>query len=151
LETSYFNISKNKCKQKITVHYGDKYPSSCLELIYLIKLNTRNPWFSSFLVSSKSSFKETIIGTTSSGIWDQLRTIYFIYRWYGNVVIYKWNVHNGIIEITCVKNFSLICTPTLLFCYLELERQHIFKFGDLVDQVYPIELEIRDTTDTMSS
>ena len=26
-------------KQKLTVHYGDMYQSSCLELNYLIKLN----------------------------------------------------------------------------------------------------------------
>jgi hypothetical protein len=49
---SYFNISKKKkkknkknknflqeYKQKLTVHYGDMYQSSCLELNYLIKLN----------------------------------------------------------------------------------------------------------------
>ena len=40
---------------------------------------------------------------------------------------------------------SIICTPTLLFWYIELERQHI---SICVDHVYPIEGEIKDTTDT---
>jgi len=42
LETSHFNISKKKFFTNIltkTMLYGDKYPSSSLELNYVIKLN----------------------------------------------------------------------------------------------------------------
>ena len=45
------------------------------------------------------SIKEILIGTTSSGIWYQLRDIYSIYRCCWNVATYKWKVHNGKIEI----------------------------------------------------
>ena len=40
---------------------------------------------------------------------------------------------------------SIICTPTVLFWYRELERQHI---SICVDHVYSFEREIKDTTDT---
>jgi hypothetical protein len=61
-----------------------------------------------------ATFKEILIGTTSSGISYHLRDIYsicrccwnvatydiyFICRCCWNVATYKWKVHNGIIEI----------------------------------------------------
>ena len=42
---------------------------------------------------------EIVIGTTSSGISDQLRDVYSICRCCWNVATYKWKVHNGKIEI----------------------------------------------------
>jgi hypothetical protein len=50
-------------------------------------LTKRNPWFSSFLVSQQPSFKEILIGTTSSGISDQFRDIYSICRCLWNVEV----------------------------------------------------------------
>jgi hypothetical protein len=62
-------------------------------------LTKRNPWFSSFLVSSNPLIKEILIGTTSSGISYQLRDIYSICRCCWNVATYEWKVHNRKIEI----------------------------------------------------
>ena len=47
-----------------------------------------------------------MIGTTSSGISDQLRYIYSICRCYWDVATSKWKVHNGeIAVISFVINF----------------------------------------------
>jgi hypothetical protein len=47
-----------------------------------------------------------LIGTTSSGISDQLRDIYFICRCCLNVATYNWRVHNRKIEIiSCIVKF----------------------------------------------
>jgi hypothetical protein len=49
-----------------------------------------------------------MIGTTSSGISDQLRDIYSICRCCWDVATYKWRVHNGKIEIiSFVVKFGL--------------------------------------------
>jgi hypothetical protein len=45
----------------------------------------------------KQLVKEILIGTTSSGIWHELRDIYSICCW--NAATYEWKVHHGIIEI----------------------------------------------------
>jgi hypothetical protein len=72
---------------------------------------------------------EILIGTTSSGISYHLRDEYSICRCCWNVAKYKWKVHNWKIEIIV----------------LSLNNS---RFGDFVDRIYPIELEIKDTTDT---
>ena len=67
-------------------------------------MTKRNPWFSSFLVSSNTIFKEILIGTTSSVISYQLTDIYSICRCCWDVATYKQKVHNGKIEIiSCHK------------------------------------------------
>jgi hypothetical protein len=50
-----------------------------------------------------------MIGTTSSGISNQLEDMYSPYtRYYWNFATYKWKVHNGKIEIiSFVVNFDL--------------------------------------------
>jgi len=40
-----------------------------------------------------------MIGTTRSGISEQLRELYWMYSCCMNVAIYKWKVHNEKIEI----------------------------------------------------
>ena len=52
-------------------------------------LTTRNPWFSSFLVSSQCSIKEIMIGAIRSEISEQLRDVYSICRCFWNVATYK--------------------------------------------------------------
>jgi hypothetical protein len=46
------------------------------------------------------SIKEILIETTSSGIWNQLRDIYFICWFCWNVATYKWKLQNWNIEIS---------------------------------------------------
>ena len=64
-------------------------------------LSTRNPWFSSFLVSSNSLSRKSwlLIGTTRSGISLQQRDIYSICSCCWNVATYRWKVHNRNMEI----------------------------------------------------
>ena len=63
---------------------------------------TRNPWFSSFLVSRKPLFKEIKIGTTNSVLLYQLKEIYSICRYCWNVATYK-----GKLIIGRLKSFVL--------------------------------------------
>ena len=62
-------------------------------------LSTRNPWFKKLPCQQQPSIKEIMIGTTSSGISDQLREIYSICRCSWNVATYEWKAHNWKIEI----------------------------------------------------
>ena len=64
-------------------------------------LSTRNPWFSSFLVSSNSLSRKSwlLIGTTRSEISLQQRDIYSICSCCWNVATYRWKVHNRNMEI----------------------------------------------------
>jgi hypothetical protein len=80
--------------------HGYKLWSSSRRLVPLFewgRLHTR---------ASHEKRKEAIpilqfLGTTNSGISYQLKDIYAICRCCWNVATYKWNVHNGKIEIIC--------------------------------------------------
>ena len=64
------------------------------------KLTKRNPWFSSFLVSSNSLSRKSWSEPQALEyriIWEIY--IYSICRCCWNVATYKWKVHNGKIEI----------------------------------------------------
>ena len=37
------------------------------------------------------------------------------------------------------------------FCYIDIRSLHNSKFGDFVDRIHPIELQIQDTIDTARS
>jgi hypothetical protein len=52
-------------------------------------MTTRNPWFSSFLVSSKPLSRKSSC-TTSSGISDQLREIYSLFKCCWKVATYLY-------------------------------------------------------------
>ena len=59
------------------------------------------------LIQQQLSINVIMIGTTSSGISNQLEDMYSPYtRYYWNFATYKWKVHNGKIEIiSFVVNF----------------------------------------------
>jgi hypothetical protein len=77
-----------------------------------------------------------MIGTTSSGVSDQVRAMYSICRFGATGIL---------LHINGWKVLYVNFTFRHIDDVLSLSNA---KFGVFVDRIYPIELEIEDTTDT---
>jgi hypothetical protein len=105
------------------------------------------------VLSLNNSRFSILIGTTSSGISYQLRDRYSICGCCWNVATYKWKVHN--VKISFVVKFlkknekKLTRSFNFTFRYIDdVLSLNNSRFSDFVDRIYPIELEIKNTTDT---
>jgi hypothetical protein len=102
-------------------------------------------------VLASTSIKEILIGATSSVISYHLRDVCSICRCCWNVVIYKWKIHNGKIEIIS-KEKKLARSFNFMFRYIDdVLSLNNSRIGNFVDRIYPTGFETKDTTDTERS
>jgi hypothetical protein len=91
-----------------------------------------------FILSCASSTNNSLklISSTCSSVW--LTTYLFSF---GGPVFPTWLLNKNEKKLTRSFNFT--------FCYIDdVLSLNNTRFGDFVDRIYPIELEIKDNTDT---
>ena len=158
----YFIISQHwwvvielTCTTVVVMRIYDKW---CISICYYLNIHFSFILFPSFITPilspiSCTTYSHLHVVCPYSLILTVFILLWIEQHWRRTGIEHKTSVHSIHTRLhtgASQKNEKKLARSfTLKFCYIDdVISLNISRFGDIVDRIYPIELEIKDTTDT---